>query len=51
MEGAIGDGEWRMAEADQRLHPRTDRAREIFTMGFEYFGQDEEGIVDRKSVV
>ena len=54
-------GNGRGAEADGIIV--ADRAREIFTMGFEFFGQEEEGIdksqslysafakIDRKSVV
>lgn len=28
----------------------TDRAREIFTMGFEFFGQEEEGVDKSQSL-
>lgn len=32
---------WAKFEEERK---RLDRAREIFTMGFEFFGQDEDGI-------
>ena len=39
-----------LRRADSSLNLHTDRSREIYQMGFEFFGQDEEGIDKSQSL-